>query len=169
MAEIVANSVPTTTNRTTFLRDFKIREIITYGFAGFAAGVLTWLAKIGLDNWVMEPLFCRTPDTFSVCQNAGSISFVTALVLVGVLSVSFLYLAKTFRPLLVVLAAFTSIWGIITWLGPLDWWQAMLWCGVISLLAFTFYGLVAQIKRFAVPFATMLALIIVFQFFVKSI
>lgn len=169
MAYMMADGKLVKKEKTSNLRSFAPREFFVLLIAGFVAGAAVWFAKLGLDRWVMDPLFCRTPDTFAVCQNAGSIAFIVALVLVGVVTVSLLSLSKVYRPLLVVLASFVSIWGISIWLAPLVWWQAVLWCGAISLFAFALYGLIAQIKKFWLSFGITLALILVFQFVVRLI
>ncbi len=166
MAETASASA---TEKRSILRKFERREIIIATIVGFVAGALAWLAKMGLDKWVMDPLFCKTPDTFAVCQNAGSISYVVALVLVGILAVSVMHAMRLYRPLLIAVAALASIWGIATWLGPLVWWQATLWDAVIVALSFLLFGLVAQIRRFGLSFFIMLALVVAFQFVVKLI
>ncbi len=59
------------------------REIVRLIIIGLVGGALVWILRLMLESWVLSPLFCRTPDTVSICTNAGSTAFIMSLIIIG--------------------------------------------------------------------------------------
>lgn len=130
---------------------------------GFVVGLVTWLLNLGIQHYFIEPIFCHNADSFGVCAQGGTVAWVVAIVIGMAVGLFTLVRFNVFRPLLVILASIISLWGVANWLGPLDWWQAMLWHGALFALAFGLFSLIARIERFGFSFVLTLILILAFR------
>ena len=92
-----------------------------------SAGAVTWLLAIAFDKWLLTPVFCSgVANNVSVCADATSLSGHISAVLVGVMLVPLLTLTGVKRPLLVVIAAAASLWGVGVFTGG-AWAWSLLW------------------------------------------
>ena len=83
-----------------------------------------------------------------------------AKILVSIASLLSLVRNGVFRPLLVVLASLIALWGASAWLGPLPWWQGMLWHGVLFALAYALFAWVARLSNFLIAVIITIGLIV---------
>lgn len=125
-----------------------VRSIITLLILGALAGSIGWLLYLGISNYFVEPVFCRSAETFAICRNGGAIAWVVAEVMVLAAVVAAMAKLAVYRPLLVVLAVFVSLWGLYAWLGSMSWYSGMLWHSVLFALAFAIFGWVARAGSF---------------------
>jgi hypothetical protein len=126
------------------------QTLISSVLIGLIAGIVGWLLSMALQRWVISSLFCQSTDTYSVCANGGTVSWAVAVIVVGIFSLFIMVSTGIFRPLLVVLASIISLWGASAWLGPLEWWQSMLWHGLLFALAYAFFAWIARIDKFLI-------------------
>lgn len=124
------------------------RLLISALVIGALTGVAGWLINLFLQRYFIEPVFCATPDSSSVCTNGSMIAWALAHVLVVGASVVAMVGAMVYRPLLVAIAAFVTTWGVHSWLGGLEWWSATLWQALIFALAYAAYAWIARIVQF---------------------
>jgi len=136
------------------------RSVLTTVLTGLAVGVVGWLLSLGLQRFFIEPVFCRNPDAFSTCAQGGTVAWVVAVVIISALGLIALVRTGVFRPLLVVLAAIAALWGASAWLGPLAWWQALIWHGVLFALAYALFGWIARTQKFPIAFVATIVIII---------
>lgn len=115
---------------------------------GALTGAVGWLINIFLQNYFIEPVFCASPDSASVCANGSAIAWTLAHVLAVGASVVAMVGAVIYRPLLVALAAFVTVWGIHGWLDGVEWWSAALWQALIFALAYGAYAWIARVIQF---------------------
>lgn len=136
------------------------RSLIATTLSGLAVGIVGWLLSIGLQRFFIEPVFCRNADAFATCAQGGTVAWIVALVIASAVGLVVLVRTSVFRPLLVVLAAIITLWGVSTWLGPLVWWQALLWHGLLFALAYALYGWLARAEKFPVAFISTVVVIL---------
>jgi len=136
------------------------QTLLSSVLAGLVAGIVGWLLQLSLKTWVIAKLFCDSPDTFAVCSNGGTIAWVVAMVIVGIASLLVLVRSGVFRPLLVILASLIALWGANLWLGPLEWWQAMLWHGGLFALAFGLFAWIARINKFLLALIVTIVIVV---------
>lgn len=115
---------------------------------GAFVGVLGWLLMLGINNWVLEPVFCRSADMQSVCSNSGLTSWIIAYILVNIVGLFMLIRAGIFRPLLVVLAAFATLWVVTLWFIAGPWWVGLLWSMGLFAVAYALYTWLASLQSF---------------------
>ena len=84
-----------------------------------ASGVAIWLLALAFDKFMITPVFCANAEHISICANSTSIASYVALVLAGIMLVPVLAVFGIKRPLLVVIAATVSLWGVA--LQVLEW------------------------------------------------
>ena len=136
------------------------RSVLGTVLTGLVVGVVGWLLSLAIQTWIIDPVFCRSPQTFAVCVNGGTIGWVIAMILVSIASLLSLVRNGVFRPLLVVLASLIALWGASAWLGPLAWWQGMLWHGVLFALAYALFAWVARLSNFLIAVIVTIVLIV---------
>jgi hypothetical protein len=136
---------------------------------GFVLGVSAWLLNLGIQRFIVEPFFCHNADSFGVCAQGGTVAWVAAVIIALAAGLFTLVRFNVYRPLLIVLAVVISLWGVANWLGPLSWWQASLWHGVLFALAFALFTLIARIERFGIAFVATVLLILLFRLIVISV
>jgi len=137
------------------------RSIVATIVTGFAVGASAWLLNLAVQRFFVEPVFCNNADSFAMCANGGTIAWVLAIIITSAIGLFALVRIGIFRPLLVALAATIALWGISSWLGPVVWWEATLWHGLLFALAYILFMWIARAERFPVAFiATILAIIL---------
>lgn len=125
-----------------------LRLLISALLIGALTGVVGWLINIFLQNYFIEPVFCSSSDSSSICSNGSAIAWTLAHILAIGASVVAMVGAVIYRPLLIALATFVTVWGIHGWLDGLEWWSATLWQMLIFALAYGAYAWIARIVRF---------------------
>lgn len=127
---------------------FTPRILISSLLIGAATGAVGWLVTLFLQHYFIDPVFCASGDSSSICSNGSMIAWTLAHVLVVGASVVAMVGAAIYRPLLVAIAAFATVWGIQAWLGELEWWNATLWQALIFALAYAVYAWIARTIQF---------------------
>lgn len=135
--------------------------ILRLFIVGIVMGLLGWLLYLGIARYFIEPVFCQSATTFGVCQNGGTIAWVSAHVIVLAAAVAVLARFAVYRPLLVVLGVFAALWGAHTWLGAMTWYTGALWQAVLFGLAFAVFGWVARAANFVLSVVLLVLLVIV--------
>lgn len=136
------------------------RSLLGVAITGLAVGLIGWLLTMAIQSWIIEPVFCRSTQSFDVCSSGGTISWAIALIIVSIIGLLSLVRSGVFRPLLVVLAVLIALWGASMWLGPLVWWQAMLWQGFLFAAAYSLFAWVARIQSFLLSLIVTIVLVI---------
>lgn len=126
---------------------------------GAVVGFFGWLLTLGIHNWVLSPIFCRSSDTAAACANSDFTAWVVAYILISIVGLFMLIRASIFRPLLVVLAALVTLWAIGLWFMPQVWWVGLLWQTGLFALAYALYTWLASIEKFVV--ASLLIVVVV--------
>ena len=146
----------------------RMATIIASGVIGAVAGAATWGLKTLVERFFVEPVFCRSADSFSLCSNGGTLAFNIALVIMALVAVVALVRAGGYRPLLVAIAAVATLWSANTWLGVQVWWEAAIWLSILSAIAYLIYSWIARISMFAVSVVLMIVIIVVARLVVAS-
>jgi hypothetical protein len=149
------------------VRPLPRRETIRFIAAGLIGGALVWLSQLALENWAMKPLFCRTPDTASVCVNADTTSFIIALVVVGIIMSALLSNARVFRSVLITMATFVSLGALWPMLNGKELLIATLAMALFGTALYLFFALTAALKKFLPAIFLLAALTVGFWFLVR--
>ncbi len=132
-------------------------DIIRVAATGAVAGVLTGLFGWLLNRYFIEPVFCRTADSAGVCAAGGGISFYVATLAVATLAVAALARFAIYRPLLVVVGATASLWGLNVYLGKLSsWLEYGMWLVVLFGLGYLLFYWLMRLRNFGWSVAVLL-------------
>lgn len=125
------------------------REVIRLAAAGLFGGASVWLLSLAFEDWVVSPLFCRTPDTASVCLNADVTSFAISAVAVVAILISILAAGRVFRAALISLASIVSLAALWPLLDGKSGLVATIIAAMFGALLFVFFAMIAATKRYA--------------------
>lgn len=125
------------------------RSVLLTGLTGFFVGSGIWLLTLALQRWVITPLFCRSTDLAGACDSGYVGAFIFAQVILHMVGLFVLVNLGVYRPLLVIIASITALYGIDTWLGGLVWYEAAAWFGLVYALAYVFFAWLGRIASFA--------------------
>lgn len=150
-------------------QEVALSHIGAIAIVGALVGIATWLLSMLISSAVIEPLFCRSTETFSVCNNGGNISFSIAAVAAHIAGLFALVRTGTYRPLLVVLASVVTLWGLQVWLGNLAWFEATLFYAFVVAVSYALYAWLARIVSFGMSLAVILVVIILSRVFLNML
>jgi len=115
---------------------------------GAITGIVGWLLYLAIANFFIEPVFCQSAETYSVCRSGGTIAWIGAHVIVLAAATAVLARLAVYRPLLIVLAVLVSLWGAHSWLGGMEWYVGLFWQAVLFGAAFAVFGWIARLPNF---------------------
>lgn len=127
---------------------------------GMVTGVVGWLLYMAITEYFIVPVFCRSADAFAVCNNGGTIAWISAHIIALVAAVAVLARMAVYRPLLVVVAVLAALWSAHAWLGVLPWYQAISWQAILFALAFALFGWVARTVTFVPALVGLVVLVV---------
>ena len=114
---------------------------------GAVIGLLTWMLAYGLQRYVLATLFC---DNDTICQSSIDYAGAISIVVTAVIAVVVLVRSLVYRPLLIVLAATVSLWGITSWLSGLSILEQAGWIALLFALAYSAYAWLARVRNVVV-------------------
>lgn len=149
MADYVTESKPV-------IIDQDQRMMLKVAVAGVTLGLLAWGITFLLENYALKAFFCGDPGA-AACVNITTYSGNIAAVVVALVGLVALVRLSIFRPLLIVLGAAISLWGMAAWLADLHVIEQLSWSALLYAL---FYGLYTWVARIRNP----VVVLIVFAF-----
>lgn len=160
------------TNKTSrFLSTIELSWKTLLGIASVGAGVglLTWLVNLLFQSVLIEPVFCRSADSFQACANGGTISIVIATILTNILGLIALVRLRVYRPLLVVIASIVTLFGVHVWTGAMSWYEATAWYALIYAISYALYAWLARTLSFAITLIALVIVIVLFRVFLAQL
>ncbi len=125
-----------------------VLAVVRLVLIGVITGAVGWLLYLGIANFFIDPVFCRSAETYSVCRSGGTIAWIGAHVIVLAAATAVLARLAVYRPLLVVLATLVTLWGAHGWLGGMEWYVGLVWQAVLFGAAFAVFGWIARLPSF---------------------
>lgn len=143
--------------------DLSWRQLATVMGVGFGVGALVWLLSLLMQVIFVEPVFCRSADSFQACANGGTISIVISTIIANIVGLIALVRLKVYRPLLVVIAAIITVFGLHSWTGGMAWYEATAWYAFVYALAYGLFAWLARMLSFAVTVILMIVIIVLLR------
>lgn len=138
-------------------------EVLKVLLLGLAVGLLVPLLSFLLERFFIEPVFCRSADSFGVCATGGLTAYYIATALVSVLAIVLLANWQVFRPLLIVVGVAASLWGLKKYSGDVasaSGLEFYLFSAVIFALAYLLFYWVMRIRTFVISVILAVGLVI---------
>lgn len=142
------------------------RELISAAWIGAVVGVLTWTLTYVLSHYVIGSIACRVGSSLVDCADAVTVAAGIALVISSVVGLVLLVRERAFRPLLVILAALVTLWGLYgAWLEVSS--ILTIFGGVIvTALVYTVLTWFSRVRNFWVSLGIIIVLTILFRLIV---
>lgn len=113
---------------------------------GAVVGALSWVLAQVLGMYVLKPAAC-SGDAL-VCAVSSQPAVIVAALLAGCIGLFGLVKLQIFRPLLVVIAATLSAWGVIGLLTALPWYGSLLVMVLFYAISYAAFTWIARIRAF---------------------
>jgi uncharacterized protein (DUF486 family) len=156
MVEVISDTEPT-------VRFAAWKDELSALASGAIVGALTWVLAYLLTEYVLGMIACRTGSSIVSCSDAGFVSAVIGLILASVAGLTILVRRRIFRPLLVVLAAGISLWGVNgSWLEERSVFSLIL-SVIITALVYLVFAWFAKIRQFWIALIISVLLVIIFR------
>lgn len=142
-------------------------EIIRTLIVGALVGIIVWGLSWLLNKGVFTPLMCHT-HVGSKCTLTPLYSGIAAEIIAAVIGLIALVRQRIFRPLLVVLAATITLWGLIGDLTGTVWYASLVACIITYALAYAVFMLLARIRLLLLSIVAMVVLFVVTRLVLNS-
>lgn len=130
---------------------------------GALVGLVTWLLTYGLSEYVIGQIACRAGSSLISCDSSVSVSASIALIFASIAGLILLVRRRVFRPLLVVLAAAITLWGVnTTWLVERSFLNFILTV-LVAALVYAVFAWFAKIRQFWLSLSVLTIVIVVFR------
>jgi hypothetical protein len=147
-------------------------DILQVFGVGLAAGLLIKLLTFVTSQYFIQPVFCRTTDTFGICSQGDQVAFGIATVVIGLVTVVVLARLNVFRPLLVIVATAAALWGVISYLPVISHYATPLeqtaWLMVLYGIGYVTFSWLLRLRNFAVSLIATILLVIGLRFLLIS-
>lgn len=117
---------------------------------GAVIGLISWGGGVLIAKFIIEPIFCATPDSVAVCEARDLTAFNIALVMASFAGLLAMVRARIYRPLLISIATIISLWGAPSLVAGDPVATQMLWIVLMAALAYAFFSWVGQLKSFMI-------------------
>lgn len=145
------------------------KDLLRVIASGLIIGLVTYALYVALDRYVFTPALCgNASDLAGRCQSKES--FASALAMVGgaIVGLFAMVQTKAYRPLLVVLFATISLWGLPALLVELPWWMFTLAFSLIFGLAYAAFAWIVQLRNLYVAIGVGIVFLILLRLLINS-
>lgn len=135
------------------------KQIVLVAIWGIVAGLLVWGLTYVFEAYVLKTLLCGETDALT-CASASQYGEMIATVITAAISLFVLVKLQVFRPLLVVIAAVVSLWGLIGIIGDLPMYMVALSAAGLYLVSYLAYTWITRLRLFWLVAVLLILLII---------
>lgn len=135
------------------------RDLVGILVLGGISGLIIWGLGVLLNRYVFDMVLCQR-GIGGQCAHVLDYSAGAAVVIGSILALVGLIWLRVYRPLLVVLAAAISLWGIAQLAMGMTWYWGVLVAIILYLLAYGLYAWVARVRLFWVALAATIVLVV---------
>lgn len=123
------------------------RDLAAAVIVGAATGLIVWIISVALGEYLIPKFVCGGTDT-GFCGTTTPFIDGIGLIAGGAIGLTGLIRQRTFRPLLVVLAATLVFGGLFQLLGSLAWYVSLLMSVMLFGLAYGLFAWISRLKIF---------------------
>lgn len=136
-----------------------MNDFLSVVILGGIIGLSVWGLTFILNRYVFDAYFCGG-GTSDQCSSAGNYAAMLATIIGAVAALVALIRLRIYRPLLIVLAAAISLWGLAQYGLGLAWYQMALVLLVMYALALVTYGWIARLRQFWIALIATVVLVL---------
>ncbi|HEU0266699.1 MAG TPA: hypothetical protein VFQ70_03655 [Candidatus Saccharimonadaceae bacterium] len=146
-----------------YSRNEIIRTLIVGALVGIIVWGLTWL----LNKGVFSPLMCHATIA-NTCSQTSAYAAIAAQIIAAIFGLITLVRQRVFRPLLVVLAASITLWGVVSDVHNTVWYAALVACVITYALAYAAFMLLARIRMLLLSLVAIVVLFVITRLVLTS-
>lgn len=156
-----------TTDTPASLVPMSIKKLLFIMLYGAIAGLVTWCLTVVLDTYVYKAILC-SGDVAVQCAASYQYASTTSTIIGAAVGLFGLVKLQVFRPLLIVIASFVSLWGLLLLLVPLPWYLAAVAAAGLYGVAFGAFGWIARIRQFFFAIILVILMIVAVRLILNS-
>ncbi len=139
--------------------EMSAKQIIQVVILGALVGLLVWAFTYILETYVLKALLCQGIQTVK-CSSATTYAGIAASILSAGIGLFGLVKIGVFRPLLVVIAATASLWGLLGVVGSLPIYGILISIAGLTALCYLAFSWLARIRMFGLAVVLMVVLMV---------
>jgi hypothetical protein len=153
--------------KTTPIIAMSVKQIMQVAVLGILVGLLVWAFTYILETYILKALLCQGSQTMK-CALATNYAGIAASILAAGVGLFGLVKIGIFRPLLVVIAATVSLWGLLGIIGAMPLYGVLIFSAGLTALSYIAYSWIARIRLFWLAVLLMVVLIVVVRLVLMS-
>lgn len=153
------NATSASSNRWGELIELQPQQLIQVALLGAGVGVAVWLLSLIIKQIVLVPLFCGDPAG-SMCVGANDTAGTIGLIIGSFIGLLGLVRLSVYRPLLIVIAAAISLWGVTSLVSELTWFEALGWTILLYAVVYALFAWLVRPRAFAVAVVLILVAVV---------
>ena len=161
MSDTYVNDAPSA------LVTMNVKKLLLVILFGVIAGLVTWGLTRVLDVYVYKAILCSS-DTAIQCASSYQYATTTATIIGAAVGLFGLVKVQAFRPLLIVIASFVAMWGLLLLLVPLPWYVAALAVAGLYGFAFGVFAWLARIRNFYIAIVLIILIVVAVRLILNS-
>jgi hypothetical protein len=161
MSDTYNNDTPTS------LVPMSVKKLLFIMLYGAIAGLVTWGLTTVLDTYVYKAILCSGEQAVQ-CASSYQYASTTSTIIGAAVGLFGLVKLQVFRPLLIVIASFISLWGLLLFVVPLPWYLTAIIVAVLYGLAFGLFAWFARIRRFFIAIILVILMIVAVRLVLNS-
>jgi len=136
--------------------------------AGLAIGISVYVLYILMDRYIFTPTLCGEFGLLERCDNKESYGATMAMLIGGFGGLFSMVKLRTYRPLLVVVLATISLWGVLEVATSFPWWASALVLTVIVASAYTAFAWLVRIRSLYLAIGISAILVLAVRFVLSA-
>lgn len=145
-----------TESRPSSIIDIRADVIVRVALLGLGIGAVAWALALGLNQFIIGPVFCPN----ATCESTSTVSGNIVLVLTAIAAMLGMVRLGVYRPMLIAIAVVATLWGIGGWLSGIIWYEALGWSALMYMAAYTAYAWLVRPRNFIIVLVVLALLIV---------
>ena len=137
-------------------------DLIRAVLCGVGVGLVVGALYMLLNHFLFGAVLCR-PQASAQCAQAPLYSFIVAMVVGAIVGLGGLARLRVYRPLLIVLAATVTLWGVHMLTNGFAWYWVLLAMMLLFGLAYGLYAWLARVRTFVVALVLTIVVVVVMR------
>lgn len=134
---------------------------------GAVVGLFVWGLTWILHTYAFIPLMCKS-GMVDKCSDSYAYSLIAAQVIAAVIGLVALAQRRVFRPLLIVLVATATLWGMLATINSWTWYGELIGCIILYALAYLVFMLLGRIRNLLLSAVAMAVLLVITRLILNS-
>lgn len=133
---------------------------------GAVAGAFSWILTHVFGLYILKPAACSGEAL--ACAASSQPAIIIAALIAASIGLFGLVKLQTFRPLLIIIAATASLWGVVGFVTALPWYVSLITVVLFYALAYVTFMWIARIRTFWLVVLISLILVVALRLIITA-